>query len=87
MDSASGFFHEFFQGAKSIVMQTSIVFGQKSQDGGGGAKVSVEESQASDSIMWLSNFVNSTFSSKKGISHHIYESISARIRRPRETWD
>ena len=30
------FFQEFFQGAKSIVMQTSIVFGLKFQDDGGG---------------------------------------------------
>ena len=42
-----------FQGAKSIVMQTSFVFGHV---GGQGAEVSegaplVEESQASDSIM------------------------------------
>ena len=36
MDLASGFFRDFFQGAKSIVMQTSTVFGPKSQEEGGG---------------------------------------------------
>ena len=44
----------FFEGAKSIVMQTSIVFGTNFR--GQGEEVSegappVEESQASDSIM------------------------------------
>ena len=48
----------YFLGAKSIVMQTSIVFGPNSFGGvgwGGGQKslrgTPVEESQASDSIM------------------------------------
>ena len=57
MDSAYGFFPGiFFQRAKSIVMQTSVVFGPKSQNEGGGGGVSegappVEGSQASDIIM------------------------------------
>ena len=45
-----------FQGAKSIVMQTSIVFGPNFRGGGGKRKSlrgapPVEERQASDSIM------------------------------------
>ena len=45
-----------FQGAKSIVMQTSIVFGPNFRGGGQRTEVfegapHVEESQASDSIM------------------------------------
>ena len=53
-----------FQGAKSIVMQTSIVFGPNLR--GEGAEVSagkapVEERQASDSIMCLSNSVHDRF--------------------------
>ena len=40
MDSASGFLAGVFSGAKSIVMQTSIVFRPKFQEeeGGGGGK-------------------------------------------------
>ena len=71
-----------FQGAKSIVMQTSVVFGPNFRRRG--AKVSkgappVEESQASDS-----DSVNNRFSSKMRISHNIYKSFSARIIEPRE---
>ena len=36
MDSASGFLAGVFSGAKSIVMQTSIVFRPKFQEEGGG---------------------------------------------------
>ena len=62
-----------FQGATSIVMQTSIVFGPNFR--GQEVEVSegappVEESQASDSIMRLSNSVNNRFSSKMRNSHH-----------------
>ena len=62
-----------FQGAKSIVTQTSIVFGPNIR--GQGAEVCEgappeEESQAPDSIMWLSNSVNNRFSHKMGIYHH-----------------
>ena len=62
-----------FQGAKSIVMQTSIVFGPNFREQG--AEVSqgapsIEESQASDSIMRLSNSVNNRFSSKMRTSHY-----------------
>ena len=35
MDSASGFLAGIFQGEKSIVMQTSIVFGPEFQKEGG----------------------------------------------------
>ena len=35
MDSASGFLAGIFSGAKSVVMQTSIVFGPKFQEEGG----------------------------------------------------
>ena len=73
-----------FQGAKSIVMQTSIVFEPNFR--GQGAEVSegtpfVEGSQASDSVMRLSNSVNNGFSSKMRISHHYLQIIVSKNNR------
>ena len=80
MDLASGFLPEFFS-ENLLLCKLLLCLDQIS--GGGGAPP-VEESQASDSIMSLSNSGNNRFSSKMGISHHIYESFSARIIQPRE---
>ena len=87
MDLASAFLPEFF--SENLLLCKLLLCLDQISGGGGGAKVSeetppVEESQASDSIMSLSNSGNNRFSSKMGISHHIYESFSARIIQPRE---
>ena len=86
MDLASAFLPEFFS---ENLLLCKLLLCLDLISGGGGAKVSeetppVEESQASDSIMSLSNSGNNRFSSKMGISHHIYESFSVRIIQPRE---
>ena len=71
VDSASGFSLAIFFSGENLVMQTSIVLGPKfrrrGQKSQGRGVPPVEEGQALDSIMWLSNFVNKIFSSKPWI--------------------
>ena len=79
MELTSGFLSEILFRGKMYCYANLFCFQTKFQEEGSKSlwrgQPPVEESQASDSIMWLLNSVNNIFSFKIRISHHIYKSF------------